>query len=94
MLFQKIFVDFISRVLDDWYLFFFLSTLFLSCFTGSNLISTVGKDDKDEKEGQSKETLPNVDFLIKQDDPKPNVSPKRRCAGNGEDAHIINSLNS
>lgn len=94
MLFQKILVDFISRIFDDWHLFFITSTLFLGSFTGSNLICTVSKDDEDEEEGESEDTLPNIDLLIKQDDPKPNVSPKGRSASDGEDAHIINSLDS
>lgn len=70
-------VDFISRVFNDWnFLFFVIWRFVLISLTLSVFVCSIGQDDQNEEEDECKDSLPDLDLLIKEDDPEPDVSPQ------------------
>lgn len=70
-------VDFVSRVFNDWnFLIFFIWRFVLISLTLSVSVGSIGHDDQNEEEDECEDTLPDLDLLIKEDDPEPDVSPQ------------------
>lgn len=54
---EQILVNFISGVLNNWFIFFFLSSLLCFSLLGCESISSIGKDNKDHEEHKGENSL-------------------------------------